>query len=410
MIKPQNFYTRSILFVILSLIGAVISYLLYFVLARIFNLSEFGDYVTIIGLSNQLMGVLLAFSVISVALVKQYGEEEASNKAQVIQKVLIWFFIILSIVVLLTSRWLQDVLNIQEVSSFFVLSLIMLLAVPANIWAGYLQGHKEQVRVAASNVATAIIKLICVVVLATKFGSIGGLWGFGISSFLGLLVLFYLPGKPVPKLKSLFKPLGDAEKSFLYQNKGYLAQAVFVVAGLVFLQNYDLMRVKALFDPSIAGIYGGISVLSNALYFICFLLIWIVLPEFSINNPTNNKRVLHTSYRIIALLTACVIVGGLLFGNLALPILLGDSFANQTNTLIVASLYQISLVSVALYAFYLLILRKRRSILLTSCVLASCVLVPLGFTSSPFAMISSLLGAVILGVAIYAVLFGRDTK
>src|SRR3990167_2790100 len=108
--KSQNFYVRSLLFVTLSLTGAFISYVLYPILARIFNLREFGDYVTIVGLSNQVLGILLAFSVISIALVKQYGETEASNKAQVIQKVLLWLFLGLSAVVLIFSPFLQHLL------------------------------------------------------------------------------------------------------------------------------------------------------------------------------------------------------------------------------------------------------------------------------------------------------------
>jgi O-antigen/teichoic acid export membrane protein len=399
--KLQNFYARSLLYVTLSLTGAIINYVIYPVLARTLNLREFGDYVAIIGLSNQVMGLLLAFSVISIAFVKQYGDSEAENKAQVIQKVLLWLFLGLSIVLLLFSPVLQHLLKIQHLVSFMILALVMLLSVPANIWAGFLQGHKEQVRVGISTLVTAVLKFVCIIVLAVRYGVIGGLWGFMLGSLLGLFILYYLPGKNVPKLNTLLSKLNLSDKSFLQAQKGYIAQAVFVVAGIVFLQNYDLNRAKVLFNPSLAGVYGGISVFSNALYFVAFLLIWILLPEFSMNEPSINKRVLRTAYMLIAILTIVVVSGGLLLGDKLLPLLLGHSFAHQGSTLVVASLYQISLVSVALYAFYLLVMRKRRSIILTGSVLLSCALLPLHFTTSPFAMILSLFLSVLTGVTIY---------
>jgi O-antigen/teichoic acid export membrane protein len=351
------------------------------------------------------MGILLAFSVISIALATQYGEAEAKSKAQTIQQALLWLFLGLSGLLLLFSPLLQHLLKIQHVVSFLILSLIMLLSVPSNIWAGYLQGHKEQIRVGIFGVCTATLKLICIIVLAEHYGVVGGLWGFFLGSLLGLFVLYYLPGKRLPRLNTLFSPLKDADKAFLREQKSFIVQAVFVVASIVFLQNYDLNRAKILFDPEVAGVYGGISAFSNALYYVAFLLIWILLPEFSKHKPHINKRVLRTAYILITALTAVVVIGGLTLGDKLLPLLLGKSFAHQGGTLVVAALYQISLVSVALYAFYLLVLRKRRSILLTASVLLSCMLIPLHFTSSPFAMILSLLISVILGTIVYWIIF-----
>lgn len=407
MLKSQNFYFRSSVFVTLSLIGAVINYLLYPVLSRIFNLSQFGDYVTIVALSTQLMGLLLAFSVISIALVKRYGEDEAHAKAQTIQKVLLWLFLGLSLLVLVLTPFLQHLLKIEHAASFLILVLIMLLAVPSNIWMGFLQGHKEQVRVGIFTAATAALKFVWILGLAVPFGVIGGLWGFFIGSALGLVVVYYLPGKPVPRFNTLLRPLQSTEVTFLKEHKGYIIQAVIVVAGIVFLQNYDLNRAKALFSPSVAGVYGGISVFSNALYYVAFLLIWVLLPEFNTKVAAINKRILTTAYRLIALLTVVVIAGGLALGNTLLPIVLGHNFAHQGTTLVVASLYQISLVSVALYAFYLLVLRKRRSLWLVGAILICCLLIPLHFTSSPLAMVTSLWLSVLAGTGIYALISRR---
>lgn len=412
MTKLQNFYLRSFLFIVLSMAAAVINYLLYPFLARILNLRELGDYITIIGLSNQVMGILLAFSVISIALVKQHDSDTAEGKAAIIQKFLLWLFLLLSVVVLSVSPLLQQLLKIQNSLYFVLLSFVMILAVPGNIWTGYLQGHKEQIRVGIYGLCSAAFKLACVIGLAAPFGVSGGLWGFIIGTFLGLGVLYILPGQNVPSLKNLFKPFHELEKKFLMSQRTYVAQAIFVVGSLVFLQNYDLILAKASFSPAAAGLYGGISVFSNALYFTAFLLIWILLPEFSTKNPSNNRRVLRTAYKIICLLTGMVVIGGLALGNTVLELLLGSQFGNLQNTLVVASLYQICLAAVALYAFYLLVMRQARSVLLAGLVLISCLTVPLFFRSNSFTMICALLGAAIIGLGSYVILavFGSGLR
>ncbi|MEO5627718.1 MAG: hypothetical protein ABIQ89_02420 [Candidatus Saccharimonadales bacterium] len=400
--RIQSFYARSTFFVVLSLTGAVINYALYPILSRILSLSQFGDYVTVISISNQVMGVLLAFSVLSIAFVKQFGESEANEKAQIVQKVLLWVFSGLSIITIILSPLLKNLLKIESIYSFLFLAIIMLVAVPANIWSGYLQGHKEQVRVGIFSVSTALLKFLAGVALAVVAGVNGGLVGFILGSTAGLFLLYYLPGKHVPKLNNIYSPLSAPGKEFIKSNWKYMLQAIFVVAGLVFLQNYDINRVKALFSPEVAGVYGGVSIISNGIYYVAFLLIWVLLPEFSLSKPANNRQILRTAYTLISLLALGVVLGGYLLGDWSLAFVLGSNFANQGTTLIVAALFQISLVSVSLYAFYLLILKKPGSTLLAGSVLACCLVIPPFFSSTPLTMITSLWGSTMLGAGIYA--------
>lgn len=399
--KVDNFYFRSLLFVILSMGGAGLNYLVYPFLSRIFTIQEFGDYVAIIGLSSQLMGVLLAFSVISIGLVKQYGESEAEKHAQTIQKILLWLFFILALLFLTISPYLQSLLHITSLPALIILSLIMLLSIPSNIWTGYLQAHKEQIRVGVFNFSSAMFKFIAILTMSNISGVIGGVTGFLVGSLLGLLLVVVLPGKRVPSLSTLFKAVNKTERAFLSEQLSFILKSVFVVASLVFLQNYDLVRAKAVFSPDIAGIYGGISVLSNALYYVAFLLVWIILPEFDAKNKQNNKRVLHTAYRLISIL-AVIAVGAAIFGgSKLLPLILGDSFKTNGLTLAFAILYQISLVSISLYAFYLLIMRKQGSVLLAGLVLTLCLVFPNYFASNPFEMIRNLWAATITAIFMY---------
>ena len=78
-------------------------------------------------------------------------------------------------------------------------------------------------------------------------------------------------------------------------------------------------------------------------------------------------------------------------------------------------MYQLTIVGITLYAFYLLILHKARAVLLVSYTLVACVAIPPIFAVSPLAMIRSLLisavGAVILyGITMLIYRFIRSAK
>lgn len=404
---PQftNFYLRSGVFGLLSLAGAALNYTLYPVLTRILSTSQFGDFAAIISISNQVLGILLAFNIISIYLVKTLKENEARLASQAIQRVLIWAFVIGIAIVFLASPYLKNLLQIQDLASFAALACILLMAIPAVIWTGYLQGHKEMVRVGIYNFGAALGKLVFSAGMAVLFGTIGAIWGVLAGAISGLLILRLTPGVKLPHLRSIFEKTDAKAKQFLLNLKSYFWQCLFVVGVLSFLQNYDITLAKALFDPAEAGLYSGISILSNALYYLTFLLVWILLPEINVQEPAINRRILGTAYKLLAAFAVVVILVELLGKSLLTGLLLGSKFSNSAHgeILIFASLYQMSLVAVTLYAYYLLVMRQFRAVWLAGLVFAGAVILPASFAKTPLEMIIWLWISVILAVASYSI-------
>lgn len=401
-LKLSNFYVRSGLFSVLSLGGAFFSYALYPVIVRILNAKNFGNFTVVVALSNQLLGILFTFVIISIYLVKSHKEERARQHAQTIQKVLIWLLIACTLILLAFSHYLSHLLKIQNVGYFVILALILLIAIPGNIWTGYLQGNKELVRVGSFNLAAGLSKFILAIVFALWLGTLGGLLGVFAGAIVGLLVIWFIPGKKLPSLRTMFSKIGRKELEFLLSLRKYVLECIIIVGLFSFLQNYDITLAKSLFSPKTAGIYSGISILSNALYYICFLLVWVVLPEFEINNKKANNRILGTTYKLLSLLTVVAIAFELLLRNYLTKILLGPHFGGLGTLLIFATLYQLTLVGITLYVYYLLIMRQRRAALLTFAIVASCAVLPLLFVSTPLAMIRTLWLSLVIGFAIYS--------
>jgi O-antigen/teichoic acid export membrane protein len=279
--------------------------------------------------------------------------------------------------------------------------------VPYVIWTGYLQGHNQLLKVGVSAVAAALAKLAFALLFASLWGVSGALWGVLTGGVLGIVVVRLIAGMRLPSLRSSISSLSKTQGAFLGSVFYYVVGTVIVVGALGVLQNIDIVYAKALFSPAEAGVYSGISVLSNALYYVSFVLIWIVLSALTIENPRHNRRLLRTAYSLLGAMAAGAVLGEFLLRGMLSTFLLGSAFGGQGNVLIIASLYQVALVGVTLYAYYLLVLRRRRALLLAGCVLLSTVAAPAIFPpGDTTALIATLLLALLLGWTLYVIIRG----
>jgi O-antigen/teichoic acid export membrane protein len=406
-LKWGNFYFRSSLYTILSLSASALNYLLYPALTRVLSPSEFGDYAAIMAISAQVLAIFVAFILTSIYLVKKYPEDEAREKVQIIQKVLIWLFLGATGLLLFAAPLVKERLHIADPLTFAILALLLLASVPSVIWTGYLQGHDQLVKVGVAGVAAALAKLVFALLFASLWGVSGALWGVVTGIVLGAVVVRLIAGMRLPSLRSSVSALSKTQATFLGGVFAYIVATVIVVGALGVLQNIDIVYAKALFSPTEAGVYSGISVLSNALYYVSFVLIWIVLAAVTVENPHHNRRLLRTAYSLLGAMAAGAVLTEFLLRGMLSRFLLGGAFGGQGTVLIIASLYQIALVGVTLYAYYLQVLRRKRALLLAGCVFLPTVAAPAIFPpSDTTALIATLLLALLLGWTLYVIIRG----
>lgn len=391
----------SIVFIILSLVGALANYLVYPFISRQFTTSQFGDFTLTMSIFNQVLSVLLAFNVISIALVKHNLEHEARFKAQSIQKALIWFFIILSLLILVFTPWLKAGLNIANPEYLFVLTTLLLVSVPSIIWSGYLQGHKKLVNVGMYLGSSGILKLFFAVVFASYAGITGGLLGVLIGISIATLLLWATRPIELPSLKYVYKKFDTEEKTFLIKVRRYVIGALFVVGSLGLLQNIDITLSKILFSPDVAGQYIGVSIISNAVYFLSFLIIWLMLPNISVGENSNNRAVLKKAYLALLIISIVTVGFELIFGELAISLLLGENFAAMSSLLVYATIFQLLLVAIAIYAYYLVVISDQRCVILSLAVVICSMMSGILFADSPKTLILSLIMGVLLGLTVY---------
>lgn len=383
--------------------AAVTNYALYPILTRILNSQNFGDFAVVSSLSNQLLGMFLAINIMSIYLVKALPEKKAREHIEAIQKALLQLFAFVTVIVLILSPFIQESLKIQELSSLVLLGLILFSAIPATVWTGYLQGHKELVRIGIFNLGSALVKVLLTSLLANAYGTTGAIIGVVVSGVVGLLILRSGVGVQLPSLQTVFKRPNRTEFARLRTVGSFLVQCLFVVGVFSLLQNFDITLAKHLFSPETAGVYSGVSILSNSLYYLAFLVVWIILPEISLENHKINRRVLSTAYALLGLLAVGSLSFTYIFRMKITSFLLGTQFEGQGQVLLLAIVYQLLLAGIALYAFYLLTIRSKDSIVLAAAIGLITFVVPLNFADNPQAMIRLLSTSLLAGLSLYTV-------
>lgn len=401
--KFSNFYIKSSLYFVLSLTGATLNYLLYIFLARILSVRDFGDFVAIVAISNQVIGFLLALNLTSIYLVKN-NPANAKYIVQVIQKVLIWFFLGLTVAIGLLWNHIAGWLKIEDPASFVILVLILLAAVPSVIWTGYLQGYRKLLDIGVYNFSSSAFKFLFSVALAAAGGVIGGLVGVFLGTTLGLITLKLISRINLPALGTVFTRLTPVERKTVRGLRSYILGSIIIVGLLSMMQNIDIIYAKIMFDPEVAGIYSGLGVISYLIYYVGLALVWIVLSEISVDNPSHNRRLLTNSYKIFASMAVVATIFVIAFKDQIVGLLLGENFVLQSNILIYTLLYQVSLISVTLYVFYLFVLRSVRAPLIGVSVITPALLLPWIFGDNPKKMILSLWCSTLLGVFVYLII------
>lgn len=355
------------LFTVLSLAGAALNYLLYPVLARLMPAGDFGDVSAVAVLAAQIGGIMLAFNVVSLYVVRTLGQDEGLSVLDLVQKLLVQILVVFTAVLMAAGPWLIHVLKINNPLTFLGLGIFLILTVPAVIWTGILQARNEMARIGVYNASSAGIRLMLAVAFTLAgWGAPGAIFGIVAGQAAGLLVTKLAPGGKLPVPKNLLAPLRKSDLTTLRELLPYVLQALFVMLVFSLLFSADLMLAKVLFSRQEAGLYAGVSSFARIIFYSSSLVIWILLAN--LNHPERNRIVLRNSLAIIAGIGAVLIAIYLLLGDWLIREVLGKQYLEARHLLEIASLFQAVASLLYAYTLYLLVLRKRMPYMLAGAI------------------------------------------
>ncbi|VVB89702.1 Polysaccharide biosynthesis protein [uncultured archaeon] len=168
----------------------------------------------------------------------------------------------ISIIFLIFSSQLMDILKLSSVVPILILIFILFLTWISPIIDGSLRGLKKFSILSVTNISGAFFKLffgVLLVMLGLRAG--GALMGAALGILFGLVISIFF-------LKPYIRPNNPHEPDFRFRN--FYSNSLPVMVAMISYSvpsNLDVILAKYFFSPLEAGIYNSVAVLGKIIFF-----------------------------------------------------------------------------------------------------------------------------------------------
>jgi O-antigen/teichoic acid export membrane protein len=327
---------------------------------------EFISITVALALFTQLSSFTLAIVALTIGLSKQKNENESRVVIEKLQTVLIHLFIVVLLAFLVTSPLYFNSLNIDP-SLLLPICGMLILSIAMSVISGYLNGKQKLIKLGLALVFSAGLQLLlsASTAILTKSG-VATLYAMAMGAFIAIMLTYWVYKKEnLPKLSSIF-----VHKLDIYKSKdirkliGYTALSSIAVLIMNILLILDLLLING--RGIDAKIYTDIYVISRIVFFGGMLFVWPFLSNIDIYNPNHNTKLLLRITTLFISISGVSILAMYAFGNQITQILLGDSYAMNTNLkefAILAILYKFIFLMITTITLYFIVIKSYWSIL-----------------------------------------------
>lgn len=309
-----------------GIIGSLLSFAFNLFLARVLSYSSYGTYVSLVSFSTLI--TVPASSSLTVVLVRfatSYFSKNKENKAAVLYKSMLLFWGLVSFVIFFAiasiSHLIQLYLHITDIRFILIIALSVAFSYFAVVNTAFLRSLMKFHLIAFNNLIGHLAKVIVGVSLVLLgFGVIGALTGVLVVP----LIIFSLGFIP---LSYLIKKKAD-RKGINTDKKELINYAIPVSIGLISLSSFiysDMILVKHFFSPTMAGYYGGLSIVGKVILYstasISSVMFPLVVKRYTMGE--NYKNVYFLSLLLIGLPSIAVTIFYFFFPDLSIKFFLG---------------------------------------------------------------------------------------
>jgi len=366
-LSTDNFYFASAFFGMSSLLAGGLNYIYYPIIAHYLSPANFGEANTLVSLSTIASSVLLSLNVLSVFFVANFSKQ-AKDIIEAYQKAIIYFFLACTLLLVALFPLLQAALHLTSLSALLATALSLVVNIPVVFWTGYLQGHSKFFSIGVFTLIAAAGKVVSLVALAIVSHGLGFLL---LSLTLGpLLAMVYLRATsniPLPSVLSVLGRFTPAQRLFIRTHIRYVGFVIICIAVVSTLFASDIIVTKHYFSPHLAGLYSGISSIARLVFYVCSLLVWLMLPSLSLHNSASrNRTVLFKSLALAAALGGVGIIALTVAKDFVVGVALGDAYTPYAHLLPALGVIQLVVAGLYLYITYLLVLDRKKALLFTT--------------------------------------------
>ncbi len=230
----------------------------------------------------------------------------------------------ISLIFLVFSRELMNVLKLPDICPVLILILILSLSWITPIFNGSLMGLKRFYALGFTNISNTFFKLIFgIAFVVAGFGVSGALSGVAAGAILGLIISFVF-------LKPYIRSNNPHEPEFRFSSLySYSLPVMVAMICNSIPSNLDVIMAKYFFSPAEAGLYTSASVLGKIVFFFSGAVGAVMFPAIieKYARNENTKEILKKSIIYAGALSGCLVLIYILFPQIVVKIF-GEKYFN----------------------------------------------------------------------------------
>ncbi len=343
---PNKFLQNSFIFVSGNIIAGFIGYLFHLLISRKLTIENYGELQALISLLNILAVPTVAINFFIIKHASAFYEKKnylANYKFyRWLKKKILILILFFSLFFLIAMPFLKNYLHLNEYYNLLIVLLIINLSLLVVVPKGILNGWQDFKNLTWNNILSAIIKLFLGVFLVYIFiTTASALTGFLAGALFSYLFLSYILKKKKKDIKKTGKVLKNTKHIFdkhkiIKEIKKYILPILFFSLFIALLTSFDMLMVKNLTNPKLAGFYGAFNILSKIIFWASSSVVLVVLPMACAKNSIKQRLSRKTLIYANALIIFICLTGFtayFFFPDLIINLLFGAKYLPLANSL-----------------------------------------------------------------------------
>lgn len=352
-LKDDDFIKNNAIYWTASLCISFINYLYYPVLGHIMKPADFGETQTIISIFTQAAIFFQVLSLVGIGIITKYtSDSERTSITNELSRLALFCSFVLLVCTIIFSGAMERFFHFSSISPFYALACSLMVSVPLSFANSYLQGHKNFWKLSVGNLLGSISKIFFSVLFVLlglcAFGAVGGL----VCAQILALIYALKMGKGLRHFVAANLHFRKIQLEIIKPELPYAGMVLATALGTNLLLSFDILVVKHYFSPKEAGLYTGISIISNIIFYVTGSLAAVLIPSITVSKPAaENFRVLMRSLRLVLGIGGLTTIVFILVPHLIVAILLGQRYAVYSSYLrgLSVAIFAMSIANLLIY-------------------------------------------------------------
>jgi O-antigen/teichoic acid export membrane protein len=411
-ILKDNFARGTIVMTVMTILGAALNFLVHPILTRRLTIAEYGDFQALLSFITI---IAVVSGVIQMTLTKEFSLLKKNSLAQIssLRKTIIiklWLYGgVAFIILVIMSKPLADIFNIGHPLYIILTAAMVIYLFPLAVNRAIIAGLEKFSSLSINMFIDSFTRLaiIILLVVAWQLKLTGASIALGATSLLSFFISYL-------QIRKLGLPAAD--NNYIATPKPIIKYGLTVLWFTILSQfffNFDILFVKATFDPTTAGLYGSLITIGRIIFFIggsVPLIVFPIVAGLDHNDHEKKNKIFYKALGFVMMLALPAAGAIALFPNFVIRFIVGQKYLAVASLLPKIALMFLLLTIFQVTSQYFLALNRKLSIwLLSFGVILEIILLNMFHSSLSQVIIMTSVVFLLINVSLF-ILFFKDRR